>query len=90
MHQDFNHISHQLQTVVFNSRFAQIAGWYPQQESNLYLTLRRHVHYPLCYEGNSLLKEDFSRMTKSGAHSGEANLANISAPVISCVRLAKV
>lgn len=23
--------------------------WSPRQESNLYPTLRRHVHYPLCY-----------------------------------------
>ena len=26
------------------------AGWSPRQESNLYPTLRRRVHYPLCYE----------------------------------------
>lgn len=23
--------------------------WSRQQESNLYFTLRRHAHYPLCY-----------------------------------------
>ena len=24
-------------------------GWSPRLESNQYPTLRRHVHYPLCY-----------------------------------------
>ena len=27
-----------------------MAVWPPRQESNLYRTLRRRVHYPLCYE----------------------------------------
>lgn len=26
------------------------SDWPPRQESNLYRTLRRRVHYPLCYE----------------------------------------
>lgn len=31
--------------------------WSRRQESNLYPTLRRHVHYPLCYgEKNELLE----------------------------------
>ena len=25
--------------------------WSRRQESNLYFTLRRHAHYPLCYGG---------------------------------------
>ena len=29
---------------------ARTTLWPPRQESNLYLTLRRRVHYPLCYE----------------------------------------
>ena len=30
--------------------------WSRRQESNLYFTLRRHAHYPLCYgEGWSIL-----------------------------------
>ena len=30
--------------------------WSRRQESNLYFTLRRHAHYPLCYgEGRGIL-----------------------------------
>jgi hypothetical protein len=30
-------------------RTGREAGWSPRLESNQYPTLRRHVHYPLCY-----------------------------------------
>ena len=32
-------------------RLYDITGWYHQQESNLYLALRRHSFYPLNYGG---------------------------------------
>jgi hypothetical protein len=31
-----------------------VIGWYHQQESNLYLALRRHSFYPLNYGGGFL------------------------------------
>lgn len=33
--------------------------WSRRQESNLYPTLRRHVHYPLCYGENKNMVKPF-------------------------------
>jgi hypothetical protein len=39
--------------------------WSPRQESNLYPTLRRHVHYPLCYGEDAAIRRS--------AHAGVVN-----------------
>lgn len=36
-------------TKWLNIGLSKNGGWSPRLESNQYPTLRRHVHYPLCY-----------------------------------------
>ncbi len=57
---------------VFPSRcgLAKFLWWSRRQESDLYLTLRRHVHYPLCY-GETVVTwrtstQDYSRQIENG------------------------
>lgn len=35
--------------VVDAMKYSDLKEWSPRLESNQYPTLRRHVHYPLCY-----------------------------------------
>ena len=39
--------------------------WSRRQESNLYPTLRRHVHYPLCYGEQELFKSMLGKFVTS-------------------------
>ena len=43
-------VDHLLAGVVARCRGKVFSEWPPRRESNPYLTLRRRVHYPLCYE----------------------------------------
>ena len=44
-------------------KYSDLKGWSPRLESNQYPTLRRHVHYPLCYgeEAGSAMTGDASQ-----------------------------
>ena len=49
------------------SRILRLGLWYHQQESNLYLALRRHSFYPLNYGGELLIV--FGEKSVKGAFS---------------------